>query len=238
MATLQVFAGRSVGSPLPTLDDVAFSGFGRGAAGFFTDLAANNSRDWWLANRARYDDEVRGPLELLLEDLAAEFGEAKVFRPNRDTRFSTDKSPYKTNAAAVVADGEGTSLYVSLSADGLHVGGGGYHLARDQLARYRAAVADDRTGSQLEAIAADLRAAGAEVTGRTQLKTAPRGHAVDHPRIDLLRQDGLIGIWAHPPRAWLHTKQAAEKVGDGWRRLGPLTAWLRSNVGPSALPHR
>lgn len=217
---------------------MTFTGFGRGALGFYEDLAANNSRDWWHANRRRYDDEVRQPLESLLEALAAEFGEAKVFRPNRDTRFSADKSPYKLNAAAVAAEGDGTSLYVSLSAEGLHVGGGAYHLARDQLARYRAAVADDRLGRELEAIAASLRAAKADVTGRTQLKTAPRGIAADHPRIDLLRQDGLIGIWAHPARAWLFTAQAATKVAEGWRRLAPLNEWLAAHVGPSELPSR
>jgi uncharacterized protein (TIGR02453 family) len=217
---------------------VTFSGFGRGALVFFTDLAANNSRDWWHANRSRYDDEVRQPLEDLLADLAPEFGEAKVFRPNRDTRFSADKSPYKTNAAAVAAEGSGTSLYLSLSAEGLHVGGGAYHLARDQLARYRAAVADDRIGTQLEEVAAELRAAKADVTGRTALKTAPRGFSADHLRIDLLRQDGLIGIWAHPPRAWLYTKQAADRVADGWRRLAPLNAWMQANVGPTDQPYR
>jgi uncharacterized protein (TIGR02453 family) len=217
---------------------MTFSGFGRGATGFFNDLAANNSRDWWLANKPRYEDEVRRPLEELLDDLAAEFGEAKVFRPNRDTRFSADKSPYKTNAAAVAAEGDGTSLYLSLSGEGLHVGGGGYHLARDQLVRYRAAVDDDRCGAELLVIAADLRAAKAEVTGRSQLKTAPRGFTADHPRIDLLRQDGLIGIWAHPPRAWLYTKQAADRVADGWRRLAPLNAWLQANVGPTDQPYR
>jgi uncharacterized protein (TIGR02453 family) len=217
---------------------VAFTGFGRGAVGFFTDLAANNTREWWHANRSRYEEEVRRPLEELLQDLAAEFGEAKVFRPNRDTRFSKDKSPYKTNAAAVAHEGDGTSLYLSLSAEGLHVGGGAYHLARDQLARFRAAVDDDRTGREVEAIAAELRAAKADVTGRSQLKTAPRGFSPDHPRIDLLRQDGLIGIWEHPPRAWLHTTAAADRVAEGWRRLAPLNAWLSTNVGPSTEPPR
>jgi uncharacterized protein (TIGR02453 family) len=217
---------------------MTFSGFGRGAGTFFTDLAANNSRDWWLANKSRYEDEIRRPLEELLQDLSAEFGEAKVFRPNRDTRFSTDKSPYKTNAAAVTSEGGGATLYLSLSVEGLHVGGGAYHLARDQLARYRAAVADDRLGDELVTIADALRAAKADVTSRGQLKTAPRGFSADHPRIDLLRQDGLIGIWAHPPRAWLHTKQAADKVAEGWRRLEPLNAWLRANVGASTLPAR
>jgi uncharacterized protein (TIGR02453 family) len=214
---------------------VGFTGFGRGSIGFFTELAANNSRDWWLANKTHYEAEVRQPLEALLEDLAGEFGEAKVFRPNRDTRFSKDKSPYKTNAAAVASQAGGTSLYLSFSAEGLHVGGGGYHLARDQLARYRAAVDDDRSGVALEAIAADLRAAGADVLGHSELKTAPRGFTADHPRISLLRYDGLIGIWAHAPRAWLHSAKAADKVAEGWRALGPLNDWLRAHVGPTSL---
>ena len=83
---------------------------------FLRDLKANNSRDWWLANKARYEDEIRRPMEQLLEDVSAEFGEAKVFRPNRDTRFSKDKSPYKTNIAAVIHGDAGGSVYVSLGA--------------------------------------------------------------------------------------------------------------------------
>src|SRR5215470_11178237 len=105
-----------------------FDGFGAGAPRFFDELAENNTRDWWQANKARYESEVRAPLEYLLDDLAGEFGEAKVFRPNRDTRFSADKSPYKTAAGAVIHGAEGTgtvgTLYVQLSATGLMTGGG------------------------------------------------------------------------------------------------------------------
>jgi len=211
---------------------VGFTGFGKGSVAFFADVAANNSRDWWHANRDRYEEEVRRPLELLLADLADEFGEAKVFRPNRDTRFSKDRSPYKTNAAAVVSEEGGSSLYLSLSVEGLHVGGGGYRLDRDQLARYRAAVDAGPTGRQLEEIAAELRSTGAVVGGHSALRTAPRGFSTDHPRIDLLRQDGITGIYAHAPRAWLHTAKAADRVAEGWRALTPLNAWLRKHVGP------
>lgn len=210
---------------------MGFTGFGHGATGFFTELALNNSRPWWLANKARYDAEVRQPLELLLEDLAAEFGEAKVFRPNRDTRFSNDKSPYKTNAAAVIQRGDGGSTYLSLSAGGLHVGGGGYHLDREQLARFRRAIDDDRTGPTLVALAAALRSQGADITAHDILKTAPRGYSTDHPRIELLRMGGIIGIWAHPPRAWLYTAKARDNVAEQWRSLEPLNAWLAANVG-------
>jgi uncharacterized protein (TIGR02453 family) len=210
---------------------MAFSGFGTDALRFYDDLAGHNSREWWLTNRRRYEDEVRRPMEELLEDLSDEFGEAKLFRPNRDTRFSTDKTPYKTSIAASIMQRGGAALYVSLSAEGLHVGGGAYQLERDLLARYRTAVADDRSGGELEGIAAALRAAKAEVTSHTSLKTSPRGYPANHPRIRLLRQDGIIGMWAHPPRAWLHTAAAETKVADAWRTLAPLNDWLATHVG-------
>jgi uncharacterized protein (TIGR02453 family) len=212
-----------------------FRGFGDGATRFYEELAANNTREWWRANKHWYESDVREPLEHLLDDLRAEFGEAKVFRPNRDTRFSKDKSPYKTAAAAVVNDpvGGDHTLYVQLSAEGLMVGGGTYMPATDQLTRLREAIDADRTGSELEGIVADIRRRGGEVGAHDELKTAPRGYRSDHPRIELLRYKGLIGWFEHPARAWLRTTKARDTVAEGWRSLGPLNAWLAANVGPS-----
>ena len=209
---------------------MAFSGFGKGATGFYDDLEANNSREWWLANKPRYEDEIRRPMEELLEEVSAEFGEAKLFRPNRDTRFAKDKSPYKTNIAAVIYLDKGGSVYVSLAAEGLHVGGGSYHLERPQLARMRAAVDDDRTGEEIGQIVADLRRAKAQLTAHAAVKTAPRGYSPDHPRIDLLRLEGLAAMFAHKPAAWLHTAKAKDRIVDGWHQLQPLNDWLRRNV--------
>ena len=216
---------------------MTFSGFGGGAISFYEDLATSNTREWWLANKRRYDDEVRRPMEELLEELSTEFGEARLFRPNRDTRFSKDKTPYKTSIAAAISAGDGGALYLSLAAEGLHVGGGGYQLDRSQLARFRESVDDDRSGRALEAIVADLRRAKADVTSHSSLKTAPRGYTADHPRIGLLRQDGIIGIWAHPPAAWLHKPAAKDRVVAGWRALRPLNDWLAQHVGPSTMAH-
>jgi uncharacterized protein (TIGR02453 family) len=215
-----------------------FEGFGPGALRFFGELADNNTRDWWLANKPWYEADVRAPLEHLLQDLAAEFGEAKVFRPNRDTRFSADKSPYKTAAAATVGDAPGGagSLYLQISAEGLMVAGGMYMPARDQLARLREAIADDRTGVRLEAIVTDLEKADARVDAHETLKTAPRGYSADHPRIGLLRRKGIIAFFEHPPAPWLHTPRACDEVAAGWRALEPLTTWLDKHVGPSDLP--
>jgi uncharacterized protein (TIGR02453 family) len=215
-----------------------FEGFGAGAVTFFEDLAANNSRAWWHDNKDRYEADVRAPLERLLADLAGEFGEAKVFRPNRDTRFSPDKTPYKTQAAAGIDLGydSGSSLYVQLSAEGLMLGGGKFHPAKDQLARLREAIAADRTGRELEGIVADLEKAGAHVSAREALKTAPRGYPADHPRIEYLRMKGIIGVVEHPPGRWLRTVEARDRVAAAWRSFAPLNAWLAGNVGPSLEP--
>ena len=217
---------------------MAFTGFGTGAGAFFDDLAADNTREWWHANKDRYEAEVRAPLEHLLADLAHEFGEARVFRPYRDTRFSADKSPYKTQAAAAVGAVQeiGRSLYVQLSADGLMVGGGCYYPARDQLARMREAIDDDVSGRRLEQIAADLAAAGVDVEASGELKTAPRGYRSDHPRIGLLRMKGVIGIASHPPAPWLSTEKALDVVAEGWRTVRPLNEWCEAHVGASHLP--
>jgi uncharacterized protein (TIGR02453 family) len=212
-------------------DRKRFTGFGPGAVRFYEALAENNTRAWFVENRPWYEDDVRAPLEYLLDDLAAEFGEGRVFRPNRDVRFSRDKSPYKTNAAAVIEGPNGSQgLYVQLSASGLMVGGGAYALGGEELARLREAIDDDRTGPELEGIVGDLRAAGAETGAHETLKTAPRGYPADHPRIELLRHKGIIGWWEHPPRRWLHTAAARDRVAEGWRALAPLNAWLDAHV--------
>ena len=170
-------------------------------------------------------------MELLLADLADEFGEGRIFRPNRDVRFSADKSPYKTSIAATLAGGG----YVQLSAAGLGAGNGMYMMASDQLERFRAAIDAEKTGRALVDLVDATRATGAEVTARESLKTAPRGYPKDHPRIELLRQKGLI-VWREwPVAAWLSTRRAETRVVDLLRSSRPIVGWLDEHVGPSTL---
>ena len=203
-------------------------GFPEEALVFFEGLEADNTKAYWTDHRGVYDRAVRAPLDALLAELAPEFGTAKVFRPYRDVRFSKDKTPYKTHAAAVVEqDG---SLYVQLGADGLFVGGGYWHTESDQVQRLRAAVDDDLSGRQLQAVLDDL--AGWERMGE-RLKRMPKPYSPDHPRADLLLHKSLAAGLRLEPDEWLHTAECGERVAAAWRQVQPLNAWLSQHVGPT-----
>jgi uncharacterized protein (TIGR02453 family) len=207
---------------------VPFRGWPEGALLFYEGLEADNSKAYWLDHKDVYERDVKAPMELLLAELKDEFGDSRLFRPYRDTRFSSDKSPYKTAIAARVGEG-----YVQLSADGLFCGAGTYHMSDDQLERYRDAVVADGPGSKLQAVVADLRRAGLEVHAMQTLKTAPRGYSKDHPRIDLLRLKGVVTSRSWPPARWLHTAGAKTRVVEVFRTAAPLLRWLDVHVGPA-----
>jgi uncharacterized protein (TIGR02453 family) len=216
---------------------MSFTGFPDEGLVFYEGLEADNSRTYWLENRARYESAVRAPLLALVEELAPEFGTPKVFRPYRDVRFSKDKTPYKTHQGAVLhQDGAGVgSVYVQVSADGLWVSGGCWRLQPDQVERYRRAVADDVQGPRLAAEVERLRTAGWSIEGE-RLVRAPRGYPADHGRIDLLRHKSLHAARGWEPADWLHRRETLDRVRDCWRQLTTLNAWLADNVGATTAP--
>ena len=209
---------------------MTFSGFPEEALVFYEGLRADNTKAYWSDHKAVYDRAVKAPLAALLDDLEPEFGRGKVFRPYRDVRFSKDKTPYKEHAAAVVGDDRSGALYVQLSADGLYVGGGYWHTQTDQAQRLREAVADERTGAELQRILDRL--SGWEVLGE-RLKRLPKPYASDHPRAHLLHAKSLAAGRAFEPAEWLHEPECGRRIAEAWREVRPLTDWLTSHVGPT-----
>ena len=204
---------------------MAFTGFPNEAFEFYEQLEADNSKAFWQSHKDVYERACRRPMEELFAALETDYGgSAKIFRPNRDVRFSADKSPYKTQIA-----GHNEKAYIALSADGLYVGGGGYMWEPPALARYRAAVDDDKAGPDLEKIVAALEKKGYEIGGEA-LKLAPRGFSNDHPRIRLLRNKGLHAGQQFPPEPWLSTKAALTRVKKVIAGLDPLHAWIDTHM--------
>lgn len=209
-----------------------FDGFPERALVFYDGLEADNSKTYWTDHRATYDECVKAPMEALLTELGPEFGEAKFFRPYRDVRFAKDKTPYKTSAGAVVYRPGGGCLYVQVSATGLMLGAGAYHLESDQVRRMREAIADDHLGPVLAAELARLRKAG-WVVGGNPIKTRPPGYAKDHPRLELLRYRTLHVHRDMGDGPWLATRDALSQVRRGWRRMAPLNDWIATKLGAS-----
>ena len=210
---------------------MTFRGWPAEAIEFYEGLEADNSKAYWQDHKSVYEKSVFGPMSELLTELLPEFGEGRIFRPYRDVRFSADKSPYKTAMGAALGRGG----YIHLSAEGLGAGCGMYTMAPDQLQRFRQAVVDNRAGGELSRLVAAATKARLVVTAHDTLKTAPKGYAKDHPRVDLLRQKGLITWKEWPVGPWLGTSQAKKRVVDFLRASAPLNRWLDARVGPSTL---
>ena len=192
--------------------DEAFRGWPAEALEFYEGLEADNSKTYWAAHQQVYDEVVLGPMTALLAELKSEFGQGKVFRPNRDVRFSADKSPYKLHIGATL----GLS-YIQLSAKGLAAATGMHRMAADQLDRYRHAI---------------------DVHGHDNLKTAPKGYSIDHPRLALLQHKGLTAWEEWPVAGWLATATTTQRITGFLRATQPLNDWLIAHVDTTTVPQR
>lgn len=215
-----------------------FDGFTHDSFNFYADLSVNNNREWWLANKSRYEDNVRLPILALLDVLEPEFGRPKLYRPYRDTRFSGGKDPYKENAAVSVFGKAFTGLYFELNQSGLEIGGGYWMPGKDQLERFRHVADDLRLYGDLEATIEELEAKGFNLWQGDALKTTPRGFAADHPRIGLLRLKHMVMTKTYSPADWMFESAAAERIASEWRTVNLWNDWLAEAVGPSNEPAR
>jgi uncharacterized protein (TIGR02453 family) len=216
------------------MSEQRFEGIPVEAFDFYDALAANNTRAWWQQNKGDYERLVKAPLTALLAELAPEFGEAHLFRPHRDTRFSKDKAPLKDHQGGFVGLEDAVGYYVQISAAGLMVAGGWYAPQGPQVGRYREAV-ESGHAAHLRGLVATLEKQGWEVDGQP-LKTRPRGVDPDHPDLDLLRFRALTAARSYPVEAWMGTRKALTTVRNGWRQMRALTEWLADIVGPAVDP--
>lgn len=207
-------------------------GFTAKATKFFAGLERDNSKDYWTANKAVFENEIKEPMAALVDSLPERFQPFKTFRMNRDIRFSPDKSPYKTQHGAA-HETDGTVYYLHLDAHGLMAACGAYMMTPDQLERYRDAVVDDATGPVLEDILRELNDRDIEVGhGMSEpLKTAPRGYPKDHPRVELLRQKAVSAHRRLSGTRLRDGEAVREFVIETFDACGALNDWITSNVG-------
>lgn len=197
---------------------------------FYAELEQNQNRDWWLANKARYDERVKAPVERLIDALGGEFGPLKIFRPYKDVRFSADKRRYKEHLGLVSADRSAGTYYLQVSHHGLMLAGGQYQPSREQLARFREICDDNRLVGDLEATLDEAAERGFAIITTDALATAPRGFRADHPKIALLRLKRLAIATEHAPAEWMTGPELVDRVRAGWRVVREWNEWLAENL--------
>lgn len=219
-----------------------FTGFPREGFDFLRDLAANNNRPWFEANRRDYDEGLLGPGRLFVSAMGMALSEfapgihaeprvsGSIFRIHRDTRFSRDKRPYKTHFDMWFWQGNRHSrdcpgYFLRLTPDAVVVGAGRHAFDKATLEAYRTAVADEHRGAALEQALATVHAAGAEVGG-AHYKRVPRGFAAGHPRADLLRYNALHAWIEEPLPPEVDTAEFVDFCCERFRKVSPVQRWI------------
>ncbi|KAE9627588.1 TIGR02453 family protein [Parasedimentitalea maritima] len=193
---------------------------------FLTELAANNTRDWFTAHKPQYEAQLKNPALLLQEQLLADLAKttdvsvtSKLFRPHRDVRFSKDKTPYHTHLHMFwMLDGPvKTAFFLGISPSYCRIGGGVMGFEKDQLTHWRAAV-DGKAGGTISALMDKLSQDKFNAED-PELKRVPAPFAKDHPQASLLRRKSL-SVWRDLPQTeW---SQPLAALNTGFSKVSPL----------------
>lgn len=229
----------------------SFEGFPKGGTEFFQALTLNMNREWFQLHKGDYVRLWHEPMQAFLTDLQAGLsraypkvkdGEAKVMRVYRDVRFSKDKTPYKTSASGVLSlfgDGKAmshTSLYCEFGKDTPFLAMGRWMLEPDELARFRRAVAEDKTGAPFAKAALAATKAGFELNAYEVLKKVPKGFDADHPRGDLLRLKGFALALPKVPAKLPASAELVPWVVEHATSAKGVMHWLEAAVTAGKLP--
>ncbi len=207
---------------------------------FVRDLREHNDRDWFRANKSRYEAAVQEPaLELIarmgpwLDAISPHFVAdprtvgGSLFRIYRDTRFSKDKTPYKTHVGihfrherAKTAHAPG--FYLHLEPDASFVGAGIWRPDREPLGRIRAAIAE-RPDAWSTAVR-DVASHRFRLEGDA-LKRAPAGFDASHPLIDELRRKDFVVIAPLTERTAI-SRRFPEVLAERFGAAAPVVRFL------------
>ena len=224
-------------------ETAVFSGFTKETVRFFTALRTNNNRAWFERNRPTYDRHVMEPAKLFVTALGERLRRIaprlvavpkvnkSIFRINRDTRFSLDPSPYKTNLGIYFWDGarpkmESAGFYFHLEPPRLLLGGGMYMIADSVLGRYRKAVVDPKRGAEIGKIVAAIRAMPGYTVEGQHYKRVPAGFDTGHPNAELLKHKGLYAGHETKIPEEFFSARLVEYCFERFEPILPLHRWL------------
>jgi len=217
----------------------SFQGFPKEGLQFLKALERNNDREWFDAHKATYTEVVKPAVEALLASVGAgmmKFAPAYVTEPKkaiyriyRDTRFSHDKTPYKTHVGALfyradLGKNEASAFYVEISAKHVGLAGGCYMPDADRLRLIRAHIAEhyERFAKMLKGKA--LAAAMGDLLGE-KLSRPPKGFCADHPGIELLKGKQWY-YWRELPAETAVSAAVVKEIVSRFQLMLPVVEFL------------
>lgn len=217
----------------------SFDGFPKEMVTFFRGLKRNNRREWFQPRKHLFEEHIKEPMTRLVEALNSDFAKfapeyvsdpkKAIFRIYRDTRFSPDKTPYKTHIACSFGrrGGEHMSVsgfYFSVSANEIEVAGGIYHPATDTTLLVRTYISENYEELRRILAAKRLRQLLGELQG-DELSRAPKGFDTCHPAINLIKKKDWILAASLDPGLATRPRLYPEIV-DRFRAMAPLVEFL------------
>ena len=229
-----------------------FRGFSRGALTFLRQLKRNNKREWFQAHKDVYDNEVLAPLKLFVEEIDVRFGrfapefvgdpKRSIFRIYRDVRFSKDKSPYKTHAAAWFkhqnsahgvgseSHGGGAGFYFHLEPAASFIGGGIWMPPRETLNQLRDSIAAKPAAFEKSMSATTFKRRFGKLSEESMLTRLPRGFAPGHPAEPWLRYQSFTAGTELSDSTVL-SRRVVDSVEKDFRTMLPFVRWLNQALG-------
>jgi uncharacterized protein (TIGR02453 family) len=221
----------------------SFNGFPRESLSFLRSLRRNNNREWFQDHKTIYETALKQPMCELVEAVGAAFEtfapemvaspKASVSRIYRDTRFSKNKSPYKTHVAAVfprkgLDKHRGAAFYLHISPEELLIGGGVYMPVPEDLHAIRSHIAENSRSFSAIVRATKFRKLFGTLGGE-QLSRVPRGFSADHPAADYLRHKQYLAARSMKPEV-ATTSELYNVVIETFRGMLPLVRFLNEPV--------
>ena len=221
---------------------MAFEGFPTDAVRFLVELEKHNNRPWFQANKPRYEQSVREPAIAFIEAMAAPLEKiskhfyadpspmgGSLIRIYRDTRFASDKQPYKTNIGIQfrhvrAGDVHAPGFYLHLDAKEFYVACGTWRPDSEPLAAIRTHIAE--WPDKWLAVGQDrkFKKVWGNVTG-DRLKKPPRSYDADDPCIEDIKLKDFLGV-ADLPRAEMHSPDLVKLAAKAYSAASPLMKFL------------
>lgn len=210
---------------------------------FFKDLAKNNNKDWFDANRKRYEASVKKPFEAFVAEAIARIAKhdkavaiepkEAIFRINKDIRFSKDKTPYKLEASAIISpagrkDHSTPGIYFAFGPEATRFYGGCYQPEKEQLLAIREAIMKDGKGFRKAISGKPFVTLFKEVQGEANKVLPPefKAHAIKEPLI----ANKQFYVAAEKPAKLVEDAKLMEAFMEHWMAMRPLNEWLAKAI--------